>query len=63
MTPFKNPAGTEGKKLVPAISTSLALAAGIGIAEALALFSGSGYLLNIMGIDIVRKTFVNYVMT
>ncbi|KAH9673168.1 protein DETOXIFICATION 44 [Citrus sinensis] len=40
----------QGKKLLPSISTSLALAAGIGIAEALALSFGSGFLMNIMGI-------------
>ncbi|GAY32120.1 hypothetical protein CUMW_000710 [Citrus unshiu] len=44
----------QGKKLLPSISTSLALAAGIGIAEALALSFGSGFLMNIMGIPAVR---------
>ncbi|PKA60267.1 MATE efflux family protein 2, chloroplastic [Apostasia shenzhenica] len=39
-----------GKKYLPAVSTSLVLAAGIGIAEALALSLSSGQLLNIMGI-------------
>ncbi|XP_058110403.1 protein DETOXIFICATION 44, chloroplastic [Magnolia sinica] len=42
----------ERKKLLPAVSTSLALAAGIGIAEAIALFIGSGSLMNIMGIPV-----------
>ncbi|OVA07837.1 Multi antimicrobial extrusion protein [Macleaya cordata] len=40
------------KKLLPAVSTSLALAAGIGIAEAVALSTGSGFLMNIMGIPV-----------
>ncbi|XP_020583189.1 protein DETOXIFICATION 44, chloroplastic-like [Phalaenopsis equestris] len=38
------------KKYLPAVSTSLSLAAGIGILEALALALGSGLLMNIMGI-------------
>ncbi|KAL0922518.1 hypothetical protein M5K25_006508 [Dendrobium thyrsiflorum] len=42
----------SGKKLLPAVSTSLALAAGIGILEALALSLGSGLLMNIMGIPV-----------
>ncbi|KAB1199237.1 MATE efflux family protein 2, chloroplastic [Morella rubra] len=42
----------KGKKLLPSVSTSLALAASIGIAEAVALFFGSGFLMNIMGIPV-----------
>uniref|UniRef100_A0A2N9G9D1 Protein DETOXIFICATION n=1 Tax=Fagus sylvatica TaxID=28930 RepID=A0A2N9G9D1_FAGSY len=42
----------EGKKLLPSVSTSLALAASIGIAEAVALSFGSGFLMNIMGIPV-----------
>ncbi|XWS67297.1 hypothetical protein CRYUN_Cryun05aG0275400 [Craigia yunnanensis] len=42
----------QGKKVVPSVSTSLALAAGLGIAEAVALSVGSGFLMNIMGIPI-----------
>ncbi|KAI3961861.1 hypothetical protein MKW98_022066 [Papaver atlanticum] len=42
----------QNKKLLPAVSTSLALAAGIGIAEAIALSFGSGFLMNIMGIPV-----------
>ncbi|KAG0488753.1 hypothetical protein HPP92_007564 [Vanilla planifolia] len=38
------------KKNCPAVSTSLSLAAAIGVVEALALSLGSGLLLNIMGI-------------
>lgn len=45
----------KGKKLLPSVSTSLALAASIGIAEAVALFFGSGFLMNIMGIPVVRR--------
>ncbi|XP_048431259.1 protein DETOXIFICATION 44, chloroplastic [Pyrus x bretschneideri] len=41
---------SQGKKLLPSVSTSLALAATIGIAEAVALFLGSGVLMNAMGI-------------
>ncbi|XP_050244040.1 protein DETOXIFICATION 44, chloroplastic isoform X1 [Quercus robur] len=40
----------KGKVLLPSVSTSLALAASIGIAEAVALSFGSGFLMNIMGI-------------
>ncbi|KAK4582307.1 hypothetical protein RGQ29_025471 [Quercus rubra] len=40
----------KGKVLLPSISTSLALAASIGIAEAVALSFGSGFLMDIMGI-------------
>ncbi|KAK9168034.1 hypothetical protein Syun_000174 [Stephania yunnanensis] len=40
------------KKLYPSISTSLALAAGIGIGETFALSFGSGFLMNIMGITV-----------
>lgn len=43
----------QGKTYLPAVSTSLALAAGVGIAEAVALFLGSGFLMNIMGITAV----------
>ncbi|XP_017976827.1 PREDICTED: protein DETOXIFICATION 44, chloroplastic isoform X3 [Theobroma cacao] len=42
----------QGKKVLPSVSTSLALAAGLGIAEAVALSVGSGFLLNIMGIPV-----------
>lgn len=38
------------KKYLPAVSTSLVFAAGIGILEALALSLGSGLLMNMMGI-------------
>ncbi|KAH7553903.1 hypothetical protein JRO89_XS12G0074200 [Xanthoceras sorbifolium] len=40
----------QGKKLLPSVSTSLALATSIGVAEAVALSFGSGFLMNIMGI-------------
>ncbi|KAF5193032.1 Detoxification 44 protein [Thalictrum thalictroides] len=42
----------ESKKPFPAVSASLALAAGIGIAEAITLSTGSGSLMNIMGISV-----------
>ncbi|XP_061362114.1 protein DETOXIFICATION 44, chloroplastic isoform X2 [Gastrolobium bilobum] len=40
----------QSKKLLPSVSTSLALAATLGIAETVALSLGSGILMNIMGI-------------
>lgn len=43
----------ERRKFLPAVSTSLALAAGIGMFEAIALALGSGALMNIMGIPVV----------
>ncbi|XP_021289007.1 protein DETOXIFICATION 44, chloroplastic isoform X2 [Herrania umbratica] len=42
----------QGKRVFPSVSTSLALATGLGIAEAVALSVGSGFLLNIMGIPV-----------
>ncbi|KAM7526536.1 hypothetical protein LguiA_016438 [Lonicera macranthoides] len=42
----------QNKKLLPSVSTSLALAAAIGVAEALALSVGSSFLMNIMGISV-----------
>lgn len=47
--------GHNKKILLPSVSTSLALAAGIGIAEAVALSVCSGFLMNIMGIPVVRE--------
>ncbi|KAI3736864.1 hypothetical protein L2E82_26851 [Cichorium intybus] len=40
----------------PSVSTSLALASAFGIMETIALFFGSGLLLNTMGIPVVRFT-------
>lgn len=40
----------KSKKILPSVSTSLVLAAGIGVAETLALFFGSGFLMNTLGI-------------
>ncbi|CAO2145319.1 unnamed protein product [Urochloa humidicola] len=40
------------KKVLPAVSTSLALAAGIGLLEMVALIVGSGTLMNIIGIPV-----------
>jgi hypothetical protein len=48
----------DGKKLLPSVSTSLALAASVGIAEAVGLFFVSGFLMNVMGIPVVRR--LNY---
>ncbi|KAI8015227.1 hypothetical protein LOK49_LG05G00168 [Camellia lanceoleosa] len=42
----------QSKIFLPSVSTSLALAAGIGIAEAVALSVGSGFLMNTMGIPV-----------
>lgn len=49
----------RSKKFLPSVSTSLALAASIGIAEAVALYLGSGTLMNIMGIPAVCQTHKN----
>ncbi|GJW79950.1 protein DETOXIFICATION 44, chloroplastic isoform X1 [Tanacetum coccineum] len=47
------PDGVAGrKKFLPAVSTSLALATAFGIAETMALYFGSGFLLNTMGIHV-----------
>lgn len=43
----------SGKKVLPSVSTSLALAAGVGIAEAIALSLGSDFLMDIMAIPFV----------
>ncbi|XP_062203481.1 protein DETOXIFICATION 44, chloroplastic-like [Phragmites australis] len=43
---------SEQKKILPAVSTSLALAAGIGLLEMVALLVGSGTLMNIIGIPV-----------
>ncbi|XP_021301781.1 protein DETOXIFICATION 44, chloroplastic isoform X2 [Sorghum bicolor] len=42
----------QQKKVLPAVSTSLALAAGIGLLEMVALIVGSGTLINIIGIPV-----------
>ncbi|KAI6698545.1 hypothetical protein NL676_018664 [Syzygium grande] len=42
----------QTKKLLPSVSTSLALATGIGIAETIALSAGSGFWINLMGISV-----------
>lgn len=42
----------QSKKLLPSVSTSLALATSIGIAESVALYFGSGFLMNIMGVSV-----------
>lgn len=44
--------------LLPSVSTSLILAASLGIAEAVALYFGSGILVNIMGIPAVCHTWL-----
>ncbi|KAF8402567.1 hypothetical protein HHK36_010653 [Tetracentron sinense] len=50
---LQDPLGDEQrKKFLPSVSTSLALAAGIGIAEAVALSIGSGFLMNLLGIPV-----------
>ncbi|CAH9103277.1 unnamed protein product [Cuscuta europaea] len=43
-------AGQHGKIILPSISTSLALATGLGIAEAIAVSFGSSFLMDTMGI-------------
>ncbi|KAI3781555.1 hypothetical protein L2E82_11572 [Cichorium intybus] len=44
--------GGHKKKFLPSVSTSLALASAFGIIETIALFFGSGLLLNTMGIPV-----------
>uniref|UniRef100_A0A453HRM8 Protein DETOXIFICATION n=1 Tax=Aegilops tauschii subsp. strangulata TaxID=200361 RepID=A0A453HRM8_AEGTS len=43
---------SEKRKFLPAVSTSLALAAGIGLMEMAALIIGSGTLMDIVGIPV-----------
>ncbi|XP_034568522.1 uncharacterized protein [Setaria viridis] len=50
LTPQKK--ASQQKKVLPAVSTSLALAAGIGLLEMVALIVGSGTLMNIIGIPV-----------
>lgn len=54
MTPRKK--ASQQRKVLPAVSTSLALAAGIGLLEMVALIVGSGTLMDIIGIPVVRET-------
>ncbi|CAG7880756.1 unnamed protein product [Brassica rapa] len=49
------------KKVLPSVSTSLVLAAGVGIAEAIALSLGSDYLMDIMAIPFVCLPFGSFV--
>ncbi|KAH9616882.1 hypothetical protein KSS87_000658 [Heliosperma pusillum] len=42
----------EHKRILPSVSTSLILAAALGLVEAVALSTGSGFLMNIMGISV-----------
>lgn len=51
----------KGKKVLPSVSTSLVLAAGVGIAEAIALSLGSDYLMDIMAIPFVCLPFGSFV--
>lgn len=50
----------ESKKYLPAVSTSIALAAGIGIAEAIALAFCSGLLMNFMGYLLMKTNIMIY---
>ncbi|RLM70056.1 uncharacterized protein C2845_PM17G00620 [Panicum miliaceum] len=50
LTPEKK--ASQQRKVLPAVSTSLALAAGIGLLEMVALIVGSGTLMNIIGIPV-----------
>ncbi|KAK4724933.1 hypothetical protein R3W88_027712 [Solanum pinnatisectum] len=43
---------SQSKILLPSVSTSLLLALGLGILEAVGLFVGSGFLMNTMGISV-----------
>uniref|UniRef100_M1ARH2 DNA-damage-inducible protein f n=1 Tax=Solanum tuberosum TaxID=4113 RepID=M1ARH2_SOLTU len=44
---------SQSKILLPSVSTSLLLALGLGIVEAVGLFVGSGFLMNTMGISVI----------
>lgn len=44
---------SQSKILLPSVSTSLLLALGLGIAEAVGLSVGSGFMMNTMGISVV----------
>jgi hypothetical protein len=46
----------EQRKSLPAVTTSLALAAGIGLMETVALVFGSGTLIDFIGIPMVCRT-------
>ncbi|TVU27480.1 hypothetical protein EJB05_30094, partial [Eragrostis curvula] len=46
---------SEQRKILPAVSTSLTLAAGIGLLEMVALIVGSGTLVNVIGIPVVLE--------
>lgn len=48
-----NSPDSQCKILLPSVSTSLLLALGLGIAEAVGLSLGSGFLMNTMGISVV----------
>lgn len=47
------PSDHKGKILLPSVSTSLGLAAGLGIAETIAVSIGAGFLMNTMGVPAV----------
>lgn len=49
----------KSKIILPSVSTSLALATGLGIAEAIAVSIGSSFLMNTMGIAAVCVIFPN----
>ncbi|KAK8299855.1 hypothetical protein V6Z12_D05G348900, partial [Gossypium hirsutum] len=50
----------QGKKVLPSVSTSLALADGLRIAEAVVLSVGLGFLMNIMGIPMASEQFLTW---
>lgn len=52
----------QTKKFLPSISTSLALAACLGIAETVALLAGSGFLMDLMGINVVCLAFLSMIL-
>jgi hypothetical protein len=54
--PITREKASEKRKFLPAVSTSLALAAGIGLLEMVGLIVGCGTLMDIVGIPVVRKT-------
>ncbi|XP_071907934.1 protein DETOXIFICATION 44, chloroplastic isoform X3 [Coffea arabica] len=56
------PPDHKGKILLPSVSTSLALATGLGIAETVALSVGSGFLMNTMGAGNVLNAILDAIL-
>lgn len=57
-----NYADGESRKFLPAVSTSLAFAAVVGIAESMALIFGLGLLMDFMGISVVCQIMLSFII-